>query len=85
MTVPGMIAPIVSAVGGRDRIHLVASPRAAGARHVLHHDHRVAGNVPIHMPRNGARIDVEAAAGCIADYKIDGLAGVEVGGARTGF
>ena len=51
---------------------------AAGARHVLDHDARLAGDVPRQMPRECARIDVVAAAGIAADDEFDGFAGEEI-------
>ena len=55
---------------------------AAGARHVLHHDGRLARNVLAQILGEGAGIGVVAAARRGADQHADGLALVEVG--RTG-
>ena len=51
---------------------------AAGTRHVLRHDRRVAGNEPAEELRGEAAIDVVAAAGAVADDQPELLALVEI-------
>ena len=72
------------AVLGRGVVEIVHGVEAAGARHVLHHHRGIAGDVPAHVPRQHARIDVEAAARREAGQDVDGLALVEIlrGGRR---
>ena len=65
------------AVLRRQRIDVAGGLVAAGARHVLRHDRRVAGNVAADVPRDLARIGVVAAAGRRADHDGDLLAPVE--------
>ena len=66
------------AVPGRDRVHVAGRLVAARARHVLHHDRRVAGNVFAHVAAERAAVVVVAAAGSAADKDVDGLAAVEL-------
>ena len=66
----------------RARIEVVGEVDAAGARHVLDHDRRLARDVLGNMPRQRPRVDVVAAAGIAADDHGDGLLGVEVVGNR---
>ena len=67
------------AVLGRLAEHVVRGPDVAGARHVLRHDRRLAGNVVGEMARDDARIGVEPAADAGRDDEFDVLAPVEVG------
>ena len=67
------------AVLGRDVVEVVRGLERARARHVLHHDGRIAGDVLADMAGENAGIGVVAAAGAVADDQVDGLAAVEVG------
>ena len=66
------------AVLGRDLGDEARRPRAAGARHVLRHDVRIARDVAPDVPRHHAPVDVVAAAGRRADQEVDRLAGEEI-------
>src|SRR5215208_698366 len=56
-----------------DGADIDSGARAAGARHVLDDDVGIAGNVSVHVARNGAGIDVVAAAGVAAHHELDRL------------
>ena len=60
--------------GGGGVFHRI---EARGARHVLHDDVGIAGDVPADMARQHARVVVVAAAGREADHDAHGLALVE--------
>ena len=62
------------AVLRRRRSRVVARPAGAGARHVLRHDGRMAGDVLADMARDRRRIEVVAAADREADQEGDSLA-----------
>ena len=66
------------AVLGRAAEQEIGAGHAAGGRHVLHDDGRIAGDVLGEMPRRGARLQVVAAADAGADDEGDLLAGVEI-------
>jgi hypothetical protein len=53
--------------------------QAAGARHVLNHDPRLAGDVLAEVIRDHARVEIEAAAGRIAGDQRHGPALVKLG------
>src|SRR5215208_161812 len=63
---------------GRGGADVDSGARAAGAGHVLDEDIGIAGNVPVHVAGDGARIDVVATAGIAADDELDSLAGIIV-------
>ena len=65
------------AVLGRDIVEIIRRPQAAGARHGLHHDERIARDVPPHVVREQARVEIVAAARREADIEVDGGALVE--------
>ena len=71
------------AVLGRHRVEEVRGFQAAGARHVLHDDIGLAGNVASDVARERAGVEVIAAARRIAEYEVDVPAGVELGGALS--
>ncbi len=75
---PGKSGADRGAVLRRQRIDVAGRFVTAGARHVLRHDGRVAGNVTTDIPRNQPRISVVAAAGRRADDEVDVLALVEL-------
>ena len=58
--------------------HEIGGGHAAGGRHVLHDDGRIAGNVLAEMARRGARLQVVSAADAGADNEGDLLAGIEI-------
>ena len=66
------------AVLGGDAIDILRGLHRAGARHVLHHHGRIAGDVLADVTAEQARIEVVAAAGGEADQDGDGLAAIEV-------
>ena len=66
------------AVLRRQRVEVVGRAQAAGARHVLHHDAGIAGNVAADMAREQTREAVIAAAGAVADDQVDLPAAVEI-------
>ena len=66
------------AVLGRDVVEVVDGAHAAAAHHVLHHDVRIARNVPTHVAGERSRIDVVAAADAGRDGEVDGLAAIEI-------
>ena len=66
------------AVLGRDVVDMACGAQAAGARHVLHHDARLPGNVLAEIVRDHARVEIEAAAGRVAGDQRHRLALVEV-------
>ena len=72
------------AVLGRDALHVPHQPPAAGARHVLHDDVRIAWNVAPPMPRQHARVGVVGTAGGRADEDRDVPALEIVVGRRIG-
>jgi len=59
--------------------NVIRRNHAAGAGHVLDDHDRVAGNMFAHMPADGARIGVVAAAGGEADDQPNGFSLVKVG------
>src|SRR5437016_5870642 len=65
------------AVARRDLVDVIRGLEAAGARHVLRDDGRLAGNVLAEMARDQPAVEVVAAAGGIADRDRDDLAGEE--------
>jgi hypothetical protein len=60
-------------------VNVVSGLQSAGARHVLHDDAGLAGNVIGEMAREQTRILVIAAARAETDHDADGLAFVELG------
>src|SRR5439155_9903514 len=66
------------AVLGRHGLHIGGELVAAGARHVLRHDYRVAGDVAAEFAREQPRISVVAAARRAADVEVDLPAAVEL-------
>jgi hypothetical protein len=62
-------------------VDVVAGDHAAGARHVLHDDGRIAGNVAGEMLADGAAVEIVAAARIRPHQDRDGLALVEIGAA----
>jgi hypothetical protein len=68
------------AVLGRHGINVRSRLHGAGAWHVADDDGRVAGDEARQMSREGARVEIVAAAGAAANHHADGLASVEVGG-----
>ena len=60
-------------------VEVIDRAQRARARHVLHHDGRIARNVAPDMARDQPAIDVVAAAGPIADDQVDLPALVEIG------
>src|SRR6266700_1988839 len=56
---------------GRDIVDLVGSPQRAGARHVLDHDQRIAGNVTPIVPGEDTEVEIGRTAGRVADADID--------------
>ena len=67
----------------RGEIEVANRGQAAGARHVLHDDGRISGNVIADVARNIARVTVVAAGRREADDDTEHLALVEVVGARA--
>ena len=59
------------AVLGRGAVEKVGRPQAAGARHVLHRDRRIARNEAPEVPRQQPRREVVAAARPVADDQVD--------------
>ncbi len=59
------------------RINVVGRAHAAGSRHVLHDDVRVARDMIAHVAREQAGIEIIAAAGAETDHDVDRLALVE--------
>jgi hypothetical protein len=53
---------------------MLCSLHAAGARHVLHDDVGLPGQVLAYVPSQGATIDIETAARVGADYDSESLA-----------
>ena len=84
MIAPGMMPAIEVPSFGAIVLDVLRGLGAAGARHVLDHDGRLAGDVAAEMARHRARVDVVAAARSAADDHLDGLAGVVVGGGKRG-
>ena len=66
------------AVLGRDGVEEVGGLQAAGARHVLHDNIGIAGNVASDVARERAGVEVIAAARRIAEDEVDVPAGVEL-------
>ena len=66
------------AILGREIVEIVGRDQAAGARHVLYDDGRIAGDIPADMARQQATKDVEAASRPIADHERNGFALVEL-------
>ena len=81
---PGIEGGDDGAVLRRGGVEIAHRRHAGGARHVLHDDVRIAGDVAAVVPRQHARIDVVAAAGGIADDQRHGLAVVERSWAALG-
>jgi hypothetical protein len=73
------------AVARRADREIVRGPHGACPRHVLHHDHGVAGNVAGEMARDDPGGDVITAARAVADDEVDVAGFVEVldGGLRV--
>ena len=69
MVVPSLGALAEHEIGGGD---------AAGRRHVLHHDGRIAGNMLAEMARRRARLQIVSAADAGADDEGDLLAGIKI-------
>ena len=65
------------AVLRRDVVEPVRGGAGAGARHVLRHEGRIAGDVPRPVARHRAGVEVVAAADVEADHQLDALAGEE--------
>ena len=81
----GAPMPITRAVLGRDVVDVAERQERAGARLVLRHHGRIAGDVLADMAGEQPRIDVVAAGRRIADDELDLLALVELlGGLRRG-
>src|SRR5215469_12443032 len=74
-----MYEPDRGAVLGGDALQIEHGPNTAGARHVLHHDVRIAGNVRGEIRREGERVGGVAAARPGAEDPVDLLALVEIG------
>ncbi len=66
------------AVGFGDIVHMIGGDHAARARHVLHQDRGIAGNMFSHAARVSARKKIVGVAGQVADDDAHGLALVEV-------
>ena len=66
-----------AAVLGRDIVEPVGEHETPGARHVLRHDRRIAGDEAPDVPRQRPSIDVIPTASAVADVKINRLALVE--------
>ena len=67
-----------STVPGCDGVEVICCAQAAGPRHVLYDDGRIAWNMPAEMARHQPREQVVAAADPIADDQGDGPALVEI-------
>ncbi len=67
------------AVFGRGGVEIVREAQAAGARHVLGHDERIAGDVLAHVAGEHARVEIVPAARRHADEHADLVVRVEVG------
>src|SRR5262249_20847592 len=71
--------PDSGAILGRSTVNKIGGTQPAGARHVLHYQAGVAGNVLPEVPRQQARIDIVSAAGGKPDDDPDELSPVKIG------
>ena len=79
IAMPRLKMPMVGAVLRRDVVEIIGELERARARHVLHHDRRIARDMPAEMAGEDAGVGVIAAAGAIADDQVEVLAAIEVG------
>jgi hypothetical protein len=66
----------------RDFVEMVSGKQASRSGHVFYYDARIAWNVPSHVARDGARVDVETASCGKADDDSDRFVRKEVIGRR---